>query len=288
MNKNRRTKTLYKNKNLTNRNFKVRSRVKEKSSETIIIKKNSLYKTIAIMFVIQIIAIVLLIPNIFDKFIDQINLGRLELGFKPIPQYMDHTREFASLIIGSAVSTFLPIPVLSPVDAILLGFTAKYKDTFIMIFLLGSIAIVADTIFAYYGYKFSHTLREKYVKDKELEESVTKGLDKYGNFMMFLGAATPLPFTLMIYAAGALRLNLRGFMIATFAGRTIKYTFIVAITVGALKWFGIDSINDLKNLALNFTKEYLLVIIIVSLIFLIALTTFVWSRIKKIKRLKTK
>jgi membrane protein YqaA with SNARE-associated domain len=127
----------------------------------------------------------------------------------------------------SASGTLLPIPGPSPSDYRYLLLLAS-NVTSIYILLIGGLIVLSDTLFAFFGYKFTRTLRKLFannVNEKD-KERTNRRFERYGNLAMFFGAATPLPFTLMVYTAGALKLPKKGFMIAIFLGRTVKYSLL--------------------------------------------------------------
>lgn len=192
----------------------------------IVLKQDSLYKPLLIVFGIFIFVLVVIFPiSIFD------NLW---------PDGMRFFRTLVKWVSYSGAATMLPLPA-SPVDVdFVIGVSSGAFNDFHIIWLTALI-VVSDTFFALVGYKFSRTLKKLFAgKTSEKDEKKTNDrFDRYGNFAMFLGAATPLPFTLMIYTAGALKLPKKGFVIAVVAGRTIKYALIVFI----IKIFGEPALN---------------------------------------------
>jgi membrane protein YqaA with SNARE-associated domain len=177
----------------------------------ITIKEESLYKPLLVMFLVFLFAMVVIFPNsIFDNI---------------VPAFMVFMRRLVGWMSLSAVATLLVLPV-SFFDLELLrvfGDTVNYSTWFV-IFTVG-FAVFSDTLFAYIGYRFTKQLSKLFaqkVKKTDVEKSNLR-LRKYGNIGMFFFASTPLPFTLAIYTAGAVRLNKKGFLIAVAAGRLVKY-----------------------------------------------------------------
>ncbi len=184
---------------------------KRHGNRVITLSEEALYKPFLIMFVIFLFAMVVLFPNsIFDDM---------------IPGVMMFLRRLIGWLWFSAVATLLPLPV-SVFDVQLLAIfsdTVNNSDLFVVFVI--AFAVFADTLFAFVGYRFTKTLSRLFlrkVKAKDAKKSSDK-LNKYGNYAMFLFASTPLPFTLAVYTAGAIRLNRKGFLLAVAMGRLVKY-----------------------------------------------------------------
>jgi membrane protein YqaA with SNARE-associated domain len=198
----------------------------------IILKEESLYKPLLVMFLIFLAAMVILFPiSVFDIM---------------FPNVMAFIRRLVGLMSLSAVATLLILPV-SVLDLELLRIFSRvdiYDTGYVVLIIM--IAVASDTFFAFIGYKFTKTLRKIFAskaKKADIQKSNEK-LHKYGNVGMFFFACTPLPFTLAIYTAGAIRLRLKWFIIAVASGRTIKYTAFALF----LRLFGINLVELGQNL----------------------------------------
>jgi membrane protein YqaA with SNARE-associated domain len=192
----------------------------------IILKEHSLYKPLLYMFLIFMFVQILLFESIFDR-----NYGAI----------MDVLRQFLLLFSSSAIATLLILPV-SVLDIQLLAIysnTIDYSHLFVVVVTI--FAVFSDTVFAYVGYRFTKTLRKIFANktNKADVERNNAKLHKYGNFGMFIFACTPLPFTLAIYTAGAIRLRRSGFLLAVAAGRTVKYSAFALF----LRLFGINLVQ---------------------------------------------
>ncbi len=146
----------------------------------------------------------------------------------------------------SATATLFVLPV-SVFDIQLLGIfsnTAEYTNWYIVFVI--TFAVLSDTLFAFIGYRFTKTLSKLFLR-KNKRADIKKSNDKlqrYGNIGMFFFASTPLPFTLAIYAAGAVRLDRKGFLIAVSLGRLAKYSAFALF----LRLFGINLVELGQNL----------------------------------------
>jgi len=223
----------------------------------IVLKEESLYKPLLIIFGIQLFVMIVLFPNIFD------DLWKNEMSF---------LRNLISWVSLSATATLLPLPV-SFADVRLLTQIVidpvKYSNIYLI--LISLFIVISDTFFAYLGYKFAKTLRKLFMSkktDNADEKKANERLLRYGNIAMFLGAASPLPFTLMIYVAGAIKLPKRGFVIAVFIGRLVKYSLLTL----PLRLFNFNFIEWGKTLWNDFTvgnlysTHYIFIIILMMLV----------------------
>jgi membrane protein YqaA with SNARE-associated domain len=180
----------------------------------IVLKQESLYKPLLVVFSIFIFVLVIIFPiSIFDEM---------------APGAMDFMRTLVNWSFLSAVATLLPLPVsFSDLNLLrVVGNPTAYSNLYVA--LMTVFIVISDTFFAWLAYKFTRTLSKLFAnKTKEKDEKkANERFQKYGNFAMFLGAATPLPFTLMIYTAGALKLPMKGFLLAVLIGRAVKYSFV--------------------------------------------------------------
>lgn len=180
----------------------------------IVLKQESLYKPLLIVFGIFLFVMIIIFPiSIFDALWTDAML---------------FFRNMISWMSLSAVATLLPLPVsFSDVRLLtLIGNPTQYSNLYLILMIM--FIVVSDTFFAILAYRFTKTLRKLFAnKTKEKDEKkANERFKKYGNLAMYLGASTPLPFTLMVYTAGALKLPMKGFILAVFVGRMTKYALI--------------------------------------------------------------
>lgn len=198
----------------------------------ITLKEESLYKPLLTTFLIFILVMIIVFPtSIFDNM---------------IPDVMSFLRRLVAWLSLSATATLLVLPVsVFDIELIRIFSNVELYDTFFVMFAIG-FAVFADTLFAYVGYRFTKQLTRLFlrkVKKNDVQKSNEK-LRKYGNVGMFFFASTPLPFTLAIYTAGALRLHKKGFLIAVAAGRLVKYSAFALF----LRLFGINLVEIGRDL----------------------------------------
>jgi membrane protein YqaA with SNARE-associated domain len=117
------------------------------------------------------------------------------------------------------VIVFLVAPLFNPV---LLGFFA------------GLGAAIGEMSGYLIGLGGEHVLLKKY---KKKLKDVEKHFEKYGaNLIIFIFAATPLPFDVVGLFCGVVKYPLKHFFIATLAGKLVKYWFISFAGFYGMNW----------------------------------------------------
>jgi len=197
------------------------------NTRNITLKQDSLYKPLLVVFAIFLFVMVIIFPiSIFDTM---------------IPSTMQFLRRLVGWMSLSATATLLILPVsVYDIELIRIFSSADLYTNWYVVFVV-LFAVFSDTVFAFIGYRFTKTLRKLFAgkaKKADIQKS-NANLQKYGNLGMFFFACTPLPFTLAIYTAGAVRLKRRWFLIAVASGRLVKYSAIAFL----LRAFGINLID---------------------------------------------
>lgn len=93
-------------------------------------------------------------------------------------------------------------------------------------------SIIFETLWAIPTFLLSYKLIRIFIKKpsaKQKLERVVEKFKKQSDFIILLAAATPFPFTLTIYAAGALNYSLKRMLVLIFIGRIIKYSVMLAL-----------------------------------------------------------
>lgn len=132
---------------------------------------------------------------------------------------------FVASIVGNA-TIFFPAPIAVIVFG--LGAIAAEKGLGLgFVILVGIVAGAGAAIGELSGY-FVGYLGHQGVRNfsaainRDALEQIEKRLRKRGNWVIFLGSLSPLPFDIFGLAAGVLRMDLRGFFFATLAGKIIR------------------------------------------------------------------
>ena len=238
----------------------------------IVLKQESLYKPLLVVFGIFIFVLIIIFPiSIFDEM---------------VPEFMSFMRMLVNWTFLSSVATLLPLPVsFSDLNLLrVIGNPVLYSNLYVTLMI--AFIVISDTFFALMAYRFTRTLRKIFAnKTKEKDEKkANERFQKYGNFAMFLGAATPLPFTLMIYTAGALKLPKKGFLLAVLIGRAVKYTLIAL----PLRLFNFDLVQYGQSLLDSFLAGNLgvvhYIILGITAILIIWLSISIYKTVKKSKK----
>ena len=238
----------------------------------IVLKQESLYKPLLVVFGIFIFVLIIIFPiSIFDEM---------------VPEFMSFMRMLVNWTFLSSVATLLPLPVsFSDLNLLrVIGNPVLYSNLYVT--LMVAFIVISDTFFALMAYRFTRTLRKIFAnKTKEKDEKkANERFQKYGNFAMFLGAATPLPFTLMIYTAGALKLPKKGFLLAVLIGRAVKYTLIAL----PLRLFNFDLVQYGQSLLDSFLAGNLgvvhYIILGITAILITWLSISIYKTVKKSKK----
>lgn len=102
--------------------------------------------------------------------------------------------------------------------------------------ILTLISYAAGVLGYYIGLKFSKTpfyqnrIREKYLKQYE------KSLKKFGGYLVFVGAVTPVPFSATCMLAGSVSMNFKNFLLICIT-RIIRFAFYGWMVWTFPNWF---------------------------------------------------
>lgn len=126
---------------------------------------------------------------------------------------------FVVMVIGSS-----PIPI--PVELFVLGVLSLGAPPIPTALFAGIGATLGGLISYYLGKTIIRILKAETKYKNQMEKS--KGwLDRYGIFAVFIFALTPLPYDAMAILCGGIKMELKYFILATFSGRIIRYSFLV-------------------------------------------------------------
>jgi len=148
-------------------------------------------------------------------------------------------------IVKYIAFSFFGMLIVFPISFVDIAFVSEHKDGIIWwVLILHTIVIIlSDTLAAFIGYSFSEKLKRLFVRKKKKNdiEKSHKRIEKWGTFGFYMFAASPLPITIAIYYAGAIKYKIRPFLIAVFFGRLTKY-----IIYSAAIYYGIEIIEYIK------------------------------------------
>ena len=133
-------------------------------------------------------------------------------------------------IIGSSLFATLVIFPISSLDVYYVGSFTRFP-----FYITLPIIIIVEILTALLAYKFAYWLVPKIIrKEKNKQKLIEMGskIEKWGFWGLVLVGCTPLPYSITIYAAAAVRWGtVKQFSLAILIGRSIKYSLI---TIGVL------------------------------------------------------
>jgi membrane protein YqaA with SNARE-associated domain len=147
----------------------------------------------------------------------------------------------ASIIANATLFLVVPIDLLIFLIA---PISKEFFNPLIISIVAGLGAAIGELTSYILGLGGRKAIEKKFSKRLEHLNELKKRIKHSGMLFIFLGALTPFPFDLIGIVAGLIHYDLKKFFIASFAGKTTRYT-IIAFTsiIGteiALKFFGIN------------------------------------------------
>ena len=138
-----------------------------------------------------------------------------------------------SLLLLVALNDFFITPV-SP-DIVIFLISRKSPDSYILIAALGAASVLGGVLAWLCG-----RYLERRFKSDSLENFVTENhalINKYGVWIVALGALTPIPYSLSCWAAGALKMDFSKFflMVLLRIPRFLIYFYFFSASAGFLR-----------------------------------------------------
>jgi membrane protein YqaA with SNARE-associated domain len=134
---------------------------------------------------------------------------------------------FLQIYIYSFIATVFFLPVS--------GLDVYFISTFSLntIWYILPILLLCEVINAILVYKFTKGISKLAIRKKKAKlklEKITSKIHKLGFWGIVLVGATPLPYSLVLYSAGAVQWgNVKKFSLAVLIGRSIKYIGIALL-----------------------------------------------------------
>lgn len=146
------------------------------------------------------------------------------------------------MVISSFLNTTLPLP--PPFNFADISFIATLSTYKLWWWYVITILIITltDTIFAVITYKLGHEITRFAVRsDKKREQlnNVKTKMEnnKWADVWVLIASATPLPYTLTIYACSVIEYKMGKFVVINLVGRAIKYSGLALMFYYGLKIF---------------------------------------------------
>lgn len=136
------------------------------------------------------------------------------------------------LMLVSILTTFIPLPM----DLVVLYIVGKGFDPALVAFAAAVGTTLAACVDYLIGYIGSGWIIRR--MDQEKFARTNSWLERWGSIAIFSLSLLPAPFEIVAVAVGALRMRFWKFVVATFAGKIIKY--------GVFAFFGSVAIEMVK------------------------------------------
>ena len=154
-------------------------------------------------------------------------------------------------------SIFFPVPP----DILIVILTLKNPSLFLLIGFVATIGSILGGIGGYYvGYFGKKSVLEKMFSKRKIDK-IHRLFERYGAWAVFISGMTPLPYKIFTIGAGVFYINLRKFIIASAAGRAIRF-FAVAISVYL---YGDSIVSYLDKVVLD--PRFLLIIVVAVVLY---------------------
>lgn len=153
--------------------------------------------------------------------------------FSSISTYALELGYFGAFILGFLSTFTLFIPSPSFFGVVTLATTGIYNP--LLLGIMGGMGATLGEIVGFgVGFGGHELMKKKYSKTLENMEVY---FQKYGGFVLiFIFAATPLPFDVVGIFCGTVKYPFRKFIIATFLGKLVKYLFLAYAGFYGIQW----------------------------------------------------
>ena len=159
-------------------------------------------------------------------------------------------------IFSMTESIFNPLPV----ELLLIPATLKYRKKYIQIAILAAIMSTLGALIAYMiGFFLDKLMLSRFI-DLSIYQNAYQ---KYGSFIILIGAITPFPFKIVTIASGVFKINIIHLLLFSLLGRYARYQIITYLTY----YLGPKMIGIFKKINQQ-TKKYTIVILIVIMLFI--------------------
>ena len=169
------------------------------------------------------------------------------------------------LCLNSAIESFFLVP---PPDIVLIAMDLHKPENAIYYAFACTVASIIGAVIGYaigiffgrpaFDWLFSGFKKRGNSKAKEYFDKVEALYNKYGSWAVFFAAFTPIPYKVFTIASGILKMNLLGFIIASFLGRGGRF-FLVSIV---LMLFGEKIKNNIELVIIGTTVVIILFFVI--------------------------
>ncbi len=167
---------------------------------------------------------------------------------------------FGILAVAFMDGAFLGIPV----DPLVAGYAWADKKHFYIYCLMAAVGSTLGYLIIFFiGRKGEEALLERRIPAKKLEK-IRDRFERQEFLAVFIPSMMPppTPFKVIVLSAGALRMRLRDFLVAIFAGRLLRFTIEAILVI----YFGPQIVEETKRL---FTQHGWAILIAVAALIIV-------------------
>ena len=168
--------------------------------------------------------------------------------FQPFVDWADGFGLMGLALVSASEAAFQPIPP----DVLVIPMVIE-ADSILGISLIVLVATLSSVLGAFFGYGIGYyggiPLLERFVSDSNVNR-LNFLIEKYGSAGVFIAAISPIPYKALAWIAGAGRMDLRLFALASIFGRGIRFGsvgFLLGVygesVQSSLNWFNFTLIS---------------------------------------------
>jgi len=159
------------------------------------------------------------------------------------------------LFIVSFIESFIS-PILPDLLLIPMGLALPEKAIYYSV-IATSASVLGGIVGYFIGNRVGMPVLQKYVPAKHIE-TIHNWLEKYGGWAIFFAALAPIPYKFISISAGAFRINMVVFLLASVFGRGKRFLLEGIL----IFYYGPKAVELIKNYSDNFIIGFLIVVAI--------------------------
>ncbi len=159
------------------------------------------------------------------------------------------------LFIVSFIESFIS-PILPDLLLIPMGLALPEKAIYYSV-IATSASVLGGIVGYFIGNRVGMPVLQKYVPAKHID-TIHNWLEKYGGWAIFFAALAPIPYKFISISAGAFRINMVVFLLASVFGRGKRFLLEGVL----IFYYGPKAVELIKNYSDNFIIGFLIVVAI--------------------------
>lgn len=159
------------------------------------------------------------------------------------------------LFIVSFIESFIS-PILPDLLLIPMGLALPEKAIYYSV-IATSASVLGGIVGYFIGNRVGMPVLQKYVPAKHID-TIHNWLEKYGGWAIFFAALAPIPYKFISISAGAFRINMVVFLLASVFGRGKRFLLEGVL----IFYYGPKAVELIKNYSDNFIIGFLIIVAI--------------------------